>query len=154
MTTVERSAFVAVPPADVWDVLADFGAISAWAPNVDHSCLLTDGVAGPGMVRRIQTGRTTILETVTEWSPPSTAAPGTCSYRITGLPPVIRSVANSWRLTVAGTGTQVELTSEIDAGPRPPQRAVAKVVGRKLAEASEQMLDGLSAHLESKAEQR
>ena len=44
MTAVVRSREVHVPPAEVWDVLSDFGAISSWAPNVDHSCLLSDRV--------------------------------------------------------------------------------------------------------------
>lgn len=50
------------PPARVWQVLAHFGAISAWAPNVDHSCLLTHQAGGVGAIRRIQTRRTTVGE--------------------------------------------------------------------------------------------
>ena len=130
----------------VWAVLADFAAISSWASNVDHSCLLSDQTEGVGMVRRIQSGRTTVVETVEHWEP------GTAlRYAITGLPPVIRSVTNRWSLeaqgdAAAGTpiGTLVTLSTEIDAGSRPPQQLVAKIVGHKLGQASDEMLAGLA----------
>lgn len=130
------------PVAAVWDVLADFGAISLWAPNVDHSCLTTSAAGGVGVTRRIQTGRTTVLETAIDWEPEQVLA-----YSITGLPPVIRSVTNTWRLVDLGGTTEVTLTSTIDTGPRPPQKVVGRVVGRALAKASRQMLDGLDRHV-------
>lgn len=136
--TVQQSASV------VWAVLADFDAISRWAPNVDHSCLTTSTVDGVGATRRIQTGRATVLETVTEWEPERVLA-----YSITGLPPVARSVTNTWRLVSGGAATAVTLTSTIDTGPRPPQKVVARVVGKALAKASRQMLDGLDSHLQA-----
>lgn len=127
----------------LWEVLADFDTISRWAPNVDHSCLTTSTADGVGATRRIQTGRTTVLETVTDWEPERCLA-----YSITGLPPMIRSVTNTWRLADLGGTTEVTLTSSIDAGPRPPQQVVARVVGRALAKASRQMLAGLDAHVQ------
>ncbi len=143
MATVERSGLVAAPSDAVWEALADFGAISSWAPNVDHSCLMTEQTEGVGTVRRIQTGRTTIVETVERWEPGVGM-----SYRITGLPPVIKSVTNTWRLGASGDSTMVQLTTDIDTGPRPPQHVIAKAVGRRLAAASEQMIAGLTDHLE------
>jgi len=41
----------------------------------------------------------------------------------------------------------VTLATRIDAGPRPPQKVIAKAVGRKMAKAAEQMLSGLAAAL-------
>ncbi len=143
MTTVERTGLIGAPIDAVWDVLSDFAAISAWAPNVDHSCLMTEQADGVGTVRRIQTDRTTILETVENWEPGVTL-----SYRITGLPPVIKSVTNTWRLGASGDSTMVLLTTDIDTGPKPPQQVIAKAVGRRLAAASEQMIAGLTEHLE------
>ena len=144
MTTVERSGVTSASPDEVWAVLSDFAAISSWAPNVDHSCLLSEQSEGVGMVRRIQTDRSTIVETVEIWQPGSTLA-----YRITGLPPVIKSVTNTWRIVASGDSTAVSLTTEIDTGPRPPQRLIAKAVGKRLGAASDQMLEGLTQHLES-----
>jgi carbon monoxide dehydrogenase subunit G len=147
MTTVERSATIATTPDAVWAALADFGAISAWAANVDHSCLLTRQETGIGTARRIQTGRTTLVETVAVWTAPTTGRPGVLSYSLEGLPKVVRSVTNTWNLTQDGAGTTVTLTSSIDAGSRPPQKVIAKVVGRKLAAASDEMIAGLTSHI-------
>jgi len=143
METIERSTTIAAGSDAVWDVLAKFGAIGVWAPNVDHSCLMTEQSEDIGAVRRIQTGRSTLLETVERWEPTTTLA-----YRITGLPRVIRSLTSTWRLTEADDRTEVVITTEIDTGPKPPQRLIAKVAGKRLAGASDQMLDGLRAAVE------
>lgn len=143
MTTITRTATISAPQDAVWAVLADFAAISAWAPNVDHSCLLSDQTEGIGMVRRIQTGRTTVVETVQTFD-----SPAIIGYEISGMPPVIRSVTNTWQLEPAGDTTTATLTTEIEAGPRPPQKAIARGVGRVLGKASDEMLAGLAAHFE------
>lgn len=145
MTTVERNGLLGAPLDEVWPVLADFAAISSWAPNVDHSCLMSDQDTGVGTIRRIQVGRTTILETVEVWQPRAAL-----SYRISGLPPVIRSVTNTWRLGASGDSTLVVLTTEVDAGPRPPQKLIARAVGRRLGAASDQMIAGLDAWVRPK----
>lgn len=143
MSAVVRTKFIPAPPTAVWDVLADFEAIATWAPNVDHSCLLSEQRRGVGAVRRVQLGRATVVETVTAWY-----SDDGMSYSITGLPSIVRSVTNTWRLDADGKGTMATLTSVIDAGPRPPQQAIAKAVGRKLGAASDAMLAGLAAHLD------
>lgn len=147
MTTVERAGVIDAPLDRVWDVLGDFGAIASWAPNVDHSCLLTESSDGVGVVRRIQTGRASLREAVETWEPSVSL-----SYRIIGLPPVVRSVTNTWRLvgSVDSTlgRTRVTLTSDIDCGAWPPQQMIARVVGRRLAAASEQMIAGLTERCE------
>lgn len=148
MISVERSGTIAATPSAVWAVLSDFAAISTWAPNVDHSCFLTDQETGPGTARRIQAGRTTLVETVIEWTPPTEGRTAVLSYSLAGLPKVVRSVTNTWNLTPNGAGTAVTLTSTIDAGPRPPQKVIAKIVGRKLASASDEMIAGLTSHID------
>ena len=137
-----RTVDLASPPAMVWDVLSAFDGISSWADDVDHSCLLSDQSEGVGMCRRIQTGRTTLVERVVDWEPPTTL-----SYEIEGLPPVVRSATNTWSVSEHGGGSRVELTSSVDAGPRPPQKAIAKLVARKMGQASDQMLAGLVGEL-------
>ena len=145
MATIARTALIDAPADDVWAVLADFDSISEWADFVDHSCLMSEQTEGAGMARRIQMGRTTIIETITDWEPGAMF-----SYTITGLPPVIESVINTWRLGASGSSTMVSLTTEIDAGARAPRRLVAGVVGRRLGRSSDAMLAGLSTHLASK----
>ena len=144
MVEVVEALTIRQPASVVWAVLADFEAISRWAPNVDHSCSTTSTADGVGATRRIQSGRNTLLETLTEWGPERVLA-----YSIAGLPPVVRSVTNTWRLDDLGAVTEVTLTSTIDTGPRPPQMVVGRVVGRVLAKASRQMLDGLDRHLQA-----
>jgi len=141
MATVTRTAVLPATPEEVWAVLADFESISSWAEFVDHSSLLTEQTEGVGMTRRIQTGRTTVVETVTAWEPGVTL-----SYEITGLPPVIRSVTNTWRLGASGEGTMAWIETRIRTGPRPPQKAIAKAVSKRLANSSVEMLEGLNAH--------
>lgn len=138
MIEVIRSTDVSATPHEVWAVLGDFAGIGRWADNVDHSCLMTDQTGGPGTVRRIQTGRTTVVERVVTWEPPSIL-----TYSLEGLPPIVRSATNTWVVETAPEGSHVSLISRVDAGPRPPQRLVANIVGRKLAQTSDVMLAGL-----------
>lgn len=143
MAEVAETIEIACAPADAWAVLADFGAIATWAPNVDHSCLTTAETGGVGAVRRVQVGRNALLERIVEWE-----AGEALAYELEGLPPIVRSATNRWTVTGAGETTTATLTSTVDAGSRPPQKAVALVVGRTLAKASREMLAGLKAHLE------
>lgn len=136
--THQRS--VGAPVEEVWAVLAAFGDLARWAPNVDHSCLLRDDEPGGGHVRRVQVGRDTLLETVIEWAPSRALA-----YDITGLPPILRSVRNRWQLTPTRGGTAVHLTTTVDAGSRPPQRVIARIAAWRLARRSEALLGGLAA---------
>lgn len=142
MAEITCTRNIAAEPGAVWAVLADFGAISAWAPNVDHSCLMSEQAEGIGMVRRVQVGRSSLVERVVEWTPGLALA-----YSIEGLPPVIRTVVNTWSLMQMANRTRVSLTSRVNAGPRPPQQLIAGVVARRLARASETMLAELERHL-------
>lgn len=143
MAELTETITVDRPPAEVWEVLAAFERIAKWAPNVQHSSLTTDRADGVGAVRRVQVGRNALLEEVTEWKPEERF-----SYAITGLPPVVRSAVNTWQLSPTAGRTEVSLTSDIDAGPRPPQLLVARIIGRAMAKASREMLSGLQHHLD------
>jgi len=137
---------IAAQPDAVWAVLAEFGHISRWAPNVDHSCLTTPTATGVDAVRRVQVGRNALLERVVEWE-----LGHRLSYAIDGLPPVVTSVTNTWRLEPVGVSTRVTLRSTVrPKGPRPPQQVAARVLGRVLSKASKQMLAGLKARVEEK----
>lgn len=144
MSETTRHRVIEASPDEVWALLADFESISTWAGFVDHASLMTEQAEGVGMKRRIQMGRTTVVETVTAWEPGVTF-----SYVITGLPPVIKAVTNTWRLGGSGDSTMVWITTEVETGPRPPQKAIAKGVARRLAKSSDAMLAGLEAHFSS-----
>ncbi|TFV61573.1 SRPBCC family protein [Mycobacterium sp. PS03-16] len=144
---ISRRRTIAAAPLAVWDVLADFGAIAGWAPGVDHSCVLRTDPDGPlGTTRRVQVGRLTLVESITEFTPSRALA-----YDIAGLPRQLRHVSNRWTLQPAnaGAGTDVTLTSTVDLGAGPLRTLAARVVCRVLAHSSDSMLAGLAQQWES-----
>jgi uncharacterized protein YndB with AHSA1/START domain len=151
MAELTHTRRIEAPRAVVWATLADFGSISAWAPKVDHSSIQrvgadggSDDAATLGVIRRIQSGRRTLLERIVSWESGTTLA-----YEIEGLPKVVRSARNEWRLTPEGSdATTATLTSTVDCGPRPPQQLVARIVAGRIAALSDGMLAGLADHLE------
>lgn len=147
MADIQRTRIIAAGVQEVWDVLADFGAISVWAGNVDHSCILFSGPDGAhvGTTRRVQVKRDTLVECITEFDPPHALA-----YDIEGLPRLLRRVANRWTLAASsGDATAVTLTSTVEIGPRAPQRLAERVVCRVAVRQSDSMLAGLANRLEN-----
>ena len=126
-------------------MLADFGAISAWAPSVDHSCLLEHGddVTALGTTRRVQVGRDTVVERITENSPP-----GVLAYDIEGLPARLGRVSNRWGLAPSGTATLVTLTTTVQIGRNPLAWAAEHAACRFLARTSDDLLAGLATRVE------
>ena len=148
MTTIERSRIIPAHLTRVWDVLADFDHLADWADNADHTCWLDDPADNGEMVgraRRVQAGRVVLVERITVWEPPARLA-----YDLGGLPPVVKSAVNEWRLAVDPANSErtiVTLATHVDCGPRPPQQLIARLVARRLAGASDVMLAGLDEHL-------
>ena len=143
---ISRSRAIAAPQQAIWEVLADFGSLSSWASNVDHSCVTKHGPDGAplGTTRRVQVGRNALLEHITEFDPP-----GALAYDITGLPPRLRKVANRWTLRPTTDATVVTLTSTIEIGAGPLARLVERIVGRAMAKQSDAMLAGLAHRWEN-----
>lgn len=143
---VKKSRQIAAKKTKVWGALADFPAIVAWAPNVDHSTAATVAHGGIGAVRRVQSGRVTLLETIVDWQPEDRLA-----YTLDGLPPIAGSIVTTWQLEERGDSTHVTLTTAIHPRPNPLGRIVARALGRQLAKAARQMLAGLADHVEEKS---
>lgn len=144
MATIDRTRTIAAPIEEIWDVLADFGAISTWVDNVEHSCILVSRAKPLGTARRLQVGRDTLVETITEFDPPHTLA-----YHIEGLPKQLGELSNRWTLRPAGDSTTVALTSTVEIGSRPDQRLAERVICRMLAYQNTSMLAGLAKRMES-----
>lgn len=147
MADIHRSRTIAAPADEIWSVLADFGSISSWAPNADHSCILFSGADGAavGTARRIQVKRDTLVERITEFTPPHALG-----YAIEGLPKRLRRVSNRWTLTPAGAGaTDVTLTSTVEIGPRPGEKLAERLLCRVVARQSDSMLAGLAKRMEN-----
>jgi uncharacterized protein YndB with AHSA1/START domain len=144
---IQRTRTIAARPQEIWDILADFGSLSSWADNADHSCILFSGPDGSaiGTARRVQIKRDTVVERIVEFDPPHALA-----YDIEGLPGRLRRVTNRWTLAArAGDSTAVTLTSTVEIGPRPPQELAERIVCRFVARQSDSMLAGLAKRLEN-----
>ena len=142
---MSRTRTVAAAPQAVWEVLADFGAISSWAGNVDHSCLLSHGPGGGplGTSRRVQVGRDTLVERITDFDPQTALA-----YDIEGLPRRL-NVGNRWTLRPSASGhTEVTLTSIVEIAANPVARIAERAMCRFLAKQSDTMLTGLAQRVE------
>lgn len=148
---MSRTRIVAAAPRAVWDVLADFGSISSWAGNVDHSCVLEHGVDGSplGMSRRVQVGRNTLVERITAFTPPGSTGPSVLGYDIEGVARRLRRLTNRWDVRPAGDGrTEVRVTSTVEIGDNLLARAVENIVCRAMAKQSDAMLTGLAHEVE------
>lgn len=144
MTDIYRSRTVAARPKEVWEVLADFGAISSWADNVDHSCILNHTGEHVGTTRRVQIGRNALVERITEFDPTWALA-----YDVEGLPKRLRRFHNRWTLRAAQNGTTVvTLTTTVEIGSGSIQMLAERAVCRALIRQSEVMLAGLARRWE------
>jgi uncharacterized protein YndB with AHSA1/START domain len=143
---IKKTRLIAAKKSKVWAALADYPGIVAWAPNVDHSTAATQAHTGIGAVRRVQSGRITLLETIVDWQPEDRLA-----YTLGGLPPIAGSVVTTWTLEEDGDGTRTTITTAIHPRPNPLGRIVARALGRQLTKASKQMLEGLAAHVEEES---
>ncbi|CPR01945.1 cyclase/dehydrase [Mycobacterium bohemicum DSM 44277] len=146
MAEIQRTRVIAASPREIWDLLADFGAISSWAGNVDHSCILHCGADGAplGTARRVQVKRDAFVERIIEFQPPRALA-----YEIEGLPRRLRRVVNRWTVEpAAGDSALVTLASTVEIGSRRSQKLAENALCRFLARQSDAMLTGLANRLE------
>jgi carbon monoxide dehydrogenase subunit G len=143
---ISRRRTLRTDPQRVWDVLADFGAIGDWLSLVDHSCVLSTNPNGPvGTARRIQMGRITLVETITEFDAPTAMA-----YDIAGVPRWVRRLNNRWTLQPDGPGaTTVTVTTTVDLGPGRVRTVAARLMGLVTAKLSDSMLAGVAARTET-----
>lgn len=141
---IARSRTVMAEPQEVWDVLADFGSISAWADNIDHSCILNHGGEPVGTTRRVQIGRHALVERITEFDPTWALA-----YDVQGLPKRLQRFNNRWTLRrVQGGNTVVTLISTVEIGSGPMQKLAERAVCRVQVRPSDVMLAGLANRVE------
>jgi hypothetical protein len=143
VAAIDRSRTIAADPQNVWDVLADFGSISSWADNIDHSCILVQGSEPLGTTRRVQIGRNALVETITEFDVGRAIA-----YDVDGLPRRVRRFNNRWSLRPSGDDTLVTLTSTVGIGSGPVQMLAEQVICRVQTRQSDVMLAGLAQRLE------
>lgn len=150
MGEIRRVRTLAADPQRIWDVLADFGSVSSWAEFVDHSCLLEHGEdnGAIGASRRIQLGRNTLVERITDFEPPTTLG-----YDVEGLPRRVRRLRSRWTLRPIAPGfTEVTLASTVDIGSNPAQRLAERIFGRVTVKQLDLLLAGLAKRVEGSDE--
>jgi carbon monoxide dehydrogenase subunit G len=141
---IDRSRRISADPQSVWDVLADFGSISSWANNIDHSCILNQSGEPIGTTRRVQIGRNALVETITEFDTTRALA-----YDVDGLPKQVRRFNNRWSLRpVANGGTVVTVTTTVEIGSGPMHQLAERAACRVQVRQSDIMLAGLANRLE------
>jgi hypothetical protein len=143
---IRRMRTLAADPHRIWNVLADFGAVSSWVDFVDHSCLLEHSADGGaiGVSRRVQLGRNTLVERITDFDPPHTLG-----YDVEGLPRQVRHLHSSWTLRPTAPGfTEVTLASTVQIGSNPMQRLAERIFGRITIKQLDAMLTGLAKEVE------
>lgn len=141
MAEVSCSRVIRARPEEIWAVLADFGAAAGWADGVDHCSLLrqTADPPGVGTARRVQVGRDTFIETITDFEVSRVLA-----YDIAGLPPSV-SANNRWTLLPdSPTSTVVTLTSTVRASHGPLRRVGERVLAGIVARRSRALLTSLA----------
>ena len=147
MAAIDRSRSIAAAPQAVWNVLADFGSISSWADNIDHSCVLVQADQPLGTTRRVQIGRNALVETITEFD-----APQAIAYDVDGLPKQVRRFTNRWSLRPTDPGTVVTLTSTVEIGSGALRKLAERALCRVQVRQSDIMLAGLARRLENSHE--
>jgi carbon monoxide dehydrogenase subunit G len=141
---IDRSRPIAADLQAVWDVLADFGSISSWADNIDHSCILVQGDEPVGTTRRVQVGRNALVETITEFAPLRVIA-----YDVDGLPKRVRRFTNRWSLQPTGNdATIVTLTSTVEIGSGAVNKLAERAMRRVQIRQSDILLADLARRLE------
>jgi len=133
VAVLDRSRVIAATPTQIWNVLADFGAVSRWMDRVDHSCILASTPDMIGTTRRIQLGRTVLVERITEFDEQFALA-----YDVEGLPRILGRVSNRWTLEATGGG---ETVVTIHTTATPPVRLL-------MAASAAAMLADLADYLE------
>ena len=116
MPQLTKQVKISAPKEKTWEILADWGAVSNWAPTITESHTTTEAKRGVGSVRscdHIQMGA--IEEEVVAWEEGRSL-----SYDvIKGLPMPMKSLNNNWSLSAEGDGSLVTLTMnfEMKFGP-------------------------------------
>lgn len=107
---VEARSHTTAPPEVLWQLLADADGYSAWGPW-SESRYETEGGAsagGVGAVRRLRTGRFTLIERIEEVDPPRRMV-----YTVVrGIP--VRNYRAEIILTPTGAGTDIRWFADWD----------------------------------------
>ncbi len=116
MPKITRQVRSNVSKEKFWQVLANFGRVSNWAPTIRESHSTTEATRGVGAERACEHEKMGhIEERVVSWDEGSSL-----SYDvIKGLPFPMKSLNNIWSVSDAGEGAVVRLTMDFRMGMGP-----------------------------------
>ena len=141
MAKLTQQVQINVPKNKVWEILADFGNVSKWAPIITQSALIgsiTQGVGTERFCEVIQMGRA--IDKVLEWDEGNSI-----KFEIKGLPSV-NSFINKFSLKGEADQTEVTFDGEVDIAGTEAER---KGFEEQLQGAVQMTLQGLKQYAET-----
>ena len=147
MSELTRSVVIDAPKDKVWEVLADFGAVSKWAPTITDSATVGDANQGVGAVRTCEHEKMgTLQETIVSWTEGEAY-----SYDVTaGLPFPMKTLRNHWSVREQGASTEVTLHQEFSTKLGPLGSLMESMMLKRMMRKEMQLaLAGLKYHIET-----
>ncbi len=147
MSSLTRSVVIDAAQDKVWEVLADFGAVSRWAPTITDSAIVGDANEGVGAVRTCTHVKMGALEeTIVSWTEGEAY-----SYDVTaGLPFPMKALRNHWSMGERGARTEVTLHMEFSTKVGPLGSLMElMMMKRMMRKEMDLALAGLKYHIET-----
>lgn len=146
MTQISKQIRIDAPKDKVWDILADYGAVSNWAPTISESQSTTEATRGVGAERGCEHEKMGhIEERIVAWDEGSSL-----SYDvIKGLPFPMKSLNNVWSVSDARDGAVVTLTMTFRMGFGPLGALPALMARPLMRKEMGITLAGLKHHVET-----
>lgn len=149
MHTETRSVYIDASPADVWNVVADFGGVGKYNPNVATAFSTSDANGGVGATRHcdLTFSGASVEERIEEWNEGTSMR-----VRIVDgkrVPPFAEALAD---ISVAadGSGTRVSMSLSYSMKYGPIGVLMDRlVIRRQYAKAVTLILAGLKHHVET-----
>ncbi len=147
MPQLTRQVKINAPKENTWDILADWGAVSNWAPTIKKTHTTTEAKRGGGSIRSCDhTQMGNIEEEILAWEEGTSL-----SYDvIKGLPMPMKSLNNIWSVSGEGADSMVNLTMDFGMKFGPLGALMAALALRRLMHKEMGLnLAGLKQYLES-----
>ena len=146
MTKIVRQVVVNASIEKVWEVLADFGAVSSWAPTILESRSTTEANGGVGAERTCEHEKMgTLVERIVAWEDGRSL-----SYDVTsGLPFPMKSLNNTWSVTATADKVIVSVAMEYRMRMGPLGALPALMARLPMRKEMQISLAGLKQYVES-----
>ncbi len=147
MSSLTQSVEIDAAKDEVWEVLADLGTVSRWAPTITESAMIGDASEGVGAVRTCEHVKMgTLEETVVSWSEGEAYA-----YDVTaGLPFPMKALRNNWSVDEQGSRTKVTLHQEFSTKLGPLGSLMESMMLKRMMRKEMRLaLAGLEYHIET-----